>query len=146
MWQLDTFSDTVEIIYDRNSSSDADDLHNVDNVYVSPCGDVYVAEDPGDLQIVALTPAGDVKPIVQLVGTSGTEITGPALSPDGTRLYFSSQRNPEVTYEVNGPFAPVTAVPALGFGGRGILATALGLAAAIALARGGNGGGRAPKD
>ncbi len=135
VWQLDTFSDTVEIIYDRNSSSDTDDLHNVDNVYVSPCGDVYVAEDPGDLQIVALTPAGDVKPIVQLVGTSGTEITGPALSPDGTRLYFSSQRNPGVTYEVNGPFAPVTAVPALGFGGRGILATALGLAAAIALAR-----------
>ena len=35
----------------------------------------------------------------------GSEITGPAFSPDGRRLYFSSQRNPGTTYEVTGPWA-----------------------------------------
>ena len=33
-----------------------------------------------------------VAPFLRLVGHSGSEITGPAFSPDGTRLYFSSQR------------------------------------------------------
>ncbi|HBV22011.1 MAG TPA: hypothetical protein DEF07_09880, partial [Nitrosomonas sp.] len=38
------------------------------------------------------------------------EITGPAFSPDGSRLYFSSQRGisgkPEdgITFEITGPF------------------------------------------
>ncbi|MFT5696387.1 MAG: secreted PhoX family phosphatase, partial [Myxococcota bacterium] len=77
---------------------------NVDNVFAGPNGDVYVSEDPGNLQIVALTPSGNVKPFVRMVGQTGTEVTGPALNPDGTRLYFSSQRNPGTTYEVTGPF------------------------------------------
>lgn len=41
----------------------------------------------------------------------GTELAGPAFSPDGARLYFSSQRattgggpGPGITYEVRGPF------------------------------------------
>jgi hypothetical protein len=63
-----------------------------------------VAEDGGNLEIVALTPAGDVKPIMRLTGTVGTEITGPALNPTGDRLYFSSQRSPGITYEISGPF------------------------------------------
>lgn len=54
------------------------------------------------MEIVALTPSGDVKPIMRLVGEPGSEITGPAMTPDGTRLYFSSQRNPGVTFEVQG--------------------------------------------
>ena len=39
----------------------------------------------------------------------------PALSPDGQRLYFSSQRNPGRTYEVSGPWLgpkSTAAVPA----------------------------------
>jgi len=82
---------------------------------------VYVAEDPGNLQIVALTPSGGVVPIVEITGQSGTEVTGPALDPSGTRLYFSSQRNPGTTYEVTGPFAPANAVPSMGSAGRGAL-------------------------
>ena len=35
----------------------------------------------------------------------GTELTGPAFDPSGTRLYFSSQRSPGVTYEVTGDWA-----------------------------------------
>lgn len=114
VWRIDTAADAVSIVYDQSTSS-TPELTNVDNAYVSPLGDVYVAEDGGNLQIVALTAGGAVKPVVQLVGVSGTELTGPSLDPSGTRLYFSSQRNPGVTFEVTGPFAPLAPpVPILG--------------------------------
>jgi len=114
VWRIDPSTRHIEIIYDF-ASARSKLLHNVDNVFAAPTGDVYVAEDPGDLQIVALTASGKTKPIVQVTGQRDTEITGPALSPDGTRLYFSSQRHPGTTYEVSGPFSGVSApVPALG--------------------------------
>ncbi len=140
IWALDTNANTVKIIYDQSNPS-GQALTNVDNVYVSSFGDVYVAEDPGDLQIVALTPTGGVVPILQVTGQSGTEITGPALSPDGSRLYFSSQRGPGptgnvgVTYEVMGPFLPTAAVPSLSSLWRVLIAAALGTAAARGVRR-----------
>ncbi len=125
----------ISIVYDR-ATSGSPELSGVDNVYTAPTGDVYVAEDGGNLQIVALTPSGAVKPIVQLTGVSGTEITGPALSHDGTRLYFSSQSNPGRTYEVTGPFAPVPHVPVAGAAGRLMLLGGLAAAAWLRLRRG----------
>ena len=103
IWQLDPAANTIRILYDYATARNPV-LSSVDNVYTTPCGDVLVAEDPGNLEIVALTPGGLALPIVRLVGVPGTEITGPALSPDGSRLYFSSQRNPGKTFEVSGPF------------------------------------------
>ena len=53
---------------------------------------------------------GSVIPLLRVTGHAGSELTGPAFSPDGSRLYFSSQRGPGVnggsgiTYEVTGPF------------------------------------------
>ena len=44
----------------------------------------------GDLRHHAATTI--VAPFLRMTGQSGSEITGPAFSPDGTRLYFSSQR------------------------------------------------------
>src|SRR5690606_21047600 len=45
-----------------------------------------------------------------------SEVTGPAFSPDGTRLYFGSQRGgPEskgISYEVTGPFRAASAASA----------------------------------
>lgn len=45
-----------------------------------------------------------------LAGHRGSEIAGPAFSPDGSRLYFSSQRGTTAresdgcTFEITGPF------------------------------------------
>lgn len=134
VWRIDTDADTIEIVYDRATSA-TPELSGVDNVYVSPLGDVYVAEDGGNMQIVALTPGGGVKPLLQVVGQDGSEITGPALSPDGRRLYFSSQRLPGTTYEVSGPFAPRARVPVVGGLPGSLFAGALGVAAVWALRR-----------
>jgi uncharacterized protein len=127
VWQLDVAANTIWIRYDYATASNPV-LSNVDNVYTTPCSDVLVAEDPGNLEIVALTPSGLALPIVRLVGVPDTEITGPALSPDGRRLYFSSQRNPGTTFEVSGPFV---APPIPSVGGRWalLLLGALGAAA-----------------
>ena len=128
VWRLDTQENEISIVYDAASLSDPV-LTGIDNVFVSPNGDVFVAEDTGDMQIVALTTGGDVVPIIQVEGVTGSEICGPALSPDGTRLYFSSQRNPGETFEVTGPWLgnnhQSAAVPALGWFAAGILGTAI---------------------
>jgi secreted PhoX family phosphatase len=69
-------------------------------------GDLYVCEDGGDMQLVILGSDGSVSPFLQVDGQSGSELTGPTFSPDGSRLYFGSQRGNTVgiSYEVRGPF------------------------------------------
>lgn len=124
VWRVDAAGDEIEIVYDFYTSP-TPELSGPDNVFVAMNGDVYVAEDPGNLQIVALTPGGGVVPIVQVTGQTGSEVTGPALDPSGTRLYFSSQRLPGTTYEVTGPFLTAPQVPALGSAGWGTLMGAM---------------------
>ena len=131
VWALDVSTNRLELIYDDGLSSNPI-LTGVDNVWVAPTGDVYVAEDGGDMNIVALTPSGGVVPVLQGpdIGAS-SEITGPALSPDGSRLYFSSQRGTNgigATYEVRGPFTqgsvPLGGVAVRAAIGAGLLALA----------------------
>ena len=98
----DVAANRLAVIYDA-SSSPTPSLTGVDNVTVSRSGDVFVAEDGGNMELVILSVEGDVAPFLHL-GISGSELTGPAFDPSGTRLYFSSQRNPGRTYEVTGPF------------------------------------------
>ncbi|MFP2957489.1 alkaline phosphatase PhoX [Myxococcus sp. 1LA] len=92
VWAHTPATGKVEIIYDDDLYPDSP-LHGVDNVTVSRSGDIYVAEDGGDLQLCLITPGPErtVAPFLQLEGHGGSELTGPAFSPDGQRLYFSSQ-------------------------------------------------------
>jgi len=111
IWVYEIANAELSIVYDAATSSNPI-LTGVDNVTVSPTGDVLVAEDGGNMEIVAITPDGTVTPIVQVVGHDDSEITGPAFGPGFERLYFSSQRGESgfvagtdgVTYEVSGPF------------------------------------------
>jgi hypothetical protein len=98
----DPVANVLTTIYDR-ATSPTPVLSGVDNVTVSRSGDVFVAEDGGNMEIVILSPEGDHAPFARL-GVSSSELCGPAFSPDGTRLYISSQRNPGRTYEITGPF------------------------------------------
>jgi secreted PhoX family phosphatase len=102
VWTYDPVANRLTIIYDDSTSPDPL-LTGVDNVTVARSGDVYVGEDGGNMELVMLPREGQVAPFLRL-SVSGSEITGPAFSPSGTRLYFSSQRNPGRTYEITGPF------------------------------------------
>lgn len=135
VWRIDTSTNQIAILYDF-ATAPTNSLSGVDNVFASPTGDVFVAEDGGNMEIVALTPTGQVKPIVEITGVLGSEVTGPALSPDGSRLYFSSQRSPGTTYEVTGPFLGAAPVPAVGALGQVALLAAAGLAGLRAIRRG----------
>ena len=110
VWAYDITTSIIAIIYDDDDVERAE-LSGVDNVTVSAGGDVLVAEDGGDNQIVAILPGGATTVVLQVVGHDMSEITGPVFDPSGTRLYFSSQRGPTghsedgMTFEVSGPFA-----------------------------------------
>ncbi len=107
VWAYDTSSQRIEVLYDANLSSDPI-LSGVDNVVITPGGDVLVAEDGGDMQLVAITPELELLPLFQIVGHPRSELAGPAFDPSFSRLYISSQRgasgnryNGGVTYEIS---------------------------------------------
>ena len=109
VWKYDLRAQRLTIAYDAAQYANPT-LKGVDNVVTSDGGDVLVAEDKGNLEIVALTPGGAVLPVVQIVGHDDSEVTGPAFDPSGSRLYFSSQKGAAgsaddgTTFEVTGPF------------------------------------------
>lgn len=108
VWRLDPEGEdaaVLSVLWDGAGADDPTVLDDVDNLRVSASGLLYVAEDGPGLHLAVIGPDGSMWPVAQATDTPGSEITGPAFSPDGTRLYFSSQRNPGRTYEVTGPFA-----------------------------------------
>lgn len=132
VWVLDIAANTITKLYDA-ADFDEPVLDGVDNVTVAPSGDVLVAEDGGNLEINLIS-ADDrtVSTLMRLPGAehAASEITGPCFSPDGTRLYFSSQRGGlplavpglgggiGVTFEITGPFR----LERVGIAGAGIAA------------------------
>ncbi len=133
VWAVNTTTDAIEIVYDAAVLGDAAPLRDPDCITVHhTTGDIYVGEDEDDLQLVLLADGKRKRvaaPFVQLIGHSGgetgapgqdpnvvtssswkpaSEITGLAFSPDGSRLYMTSQRGLDgvhgMTFEITGPF------------------------------------------
>ncbi|MBN6034293.1 DUF839 domain-containing protein [Amycolatopsis sp. 195334CR] len=111
LWQLNLVNNTYELAYDDSLVSPGTaPLTGVDNVTGSASGDLFVAEDGGNMEICVITPNDIVAPFLRINGQSSSEICGPAFTPAGNRLYFSSQRGTSgsssggITYEVTGPF------------------------------------------
>ncbi|MEU8042608.1 alkaline phosphatase PhoX [Micromonospora echinofusca] len=110
VWAYDAVDQRIDLAYDDSLVSGTAPLTGVDNITGARSGDLYVAEDGGNMEINLITPAGVVAPFLRITGQSSSEICGPAFSPDGSRFYFSSQRGTSgsssggITYEVRGPF------------------------------------------
>ena len=110
VYELALDTQQLTILYDANTLSGAP-LTGVDNITAHPTsGDLFVAEDGGNMEICLIAWVNGVRqitPFLRISGQSGSEIAGPAFSPDGTRLYLSSQRGTNgngITYEIRGPF------------------------------------------
>ncbi len=110
VWQVVLATQSISVLYDGLANPSA--LNAVDNVTVHRLsGDIYVAEDGGNLELCVIgnnNGVDEVAPFLRFIGHDNSEIAGPAFSPDGTRLFVSSQRGTNGihgrTYEISGPF------------------------------------------
>ena len=131
VWDLDVAAQRIDVLYDAAQFGDAAPLTGVDNVTRSIADDLYVAEDGGNLEIVIISREGEVAQFLRLPNQNpasleegGTELSGVAFDPSGTRFYFSSQRaipegfaappgfpfpGPGIVYEITGPFRTAAA-------------------------------------
>ena len=108
VYDYDVAQQRMTVLWDA-ARYDAPILSGVDNLVMDKADNLYVAEDGGNMELVLITAGGErVAPFLRVIGQDGSEITGPAFSPGGRRLYFSSQRGGDtgtgITYEVTGPF------------------------------------------
>jgi secreted PhoX family phosphatase len=114
VWVHDVAAGTLAGVYDDSLHAEPI-LDSVDNILVTPGGDLVIVEDKSEAnqQAVAISADGEIFPLVELSGQQGSEVTGPAFSPDGRHFYFSSQRGPGaggatgsagITYCVSGPW------------------------------------------
>jgi secreted PhoX family phosphatase len=106
VWDLDVGSQRIAVLYHKATDPLAQ-LSGVDNVALTPTGDLIVAEDGGNMELVMLDASGLALALLRVVGQPFSELAGPAFDPRGGRLYFSSQRGTDgrgITYEVRGPF------------------------------------------
>ena len=111
-------------------------LHGIGDIAVAPSGDLFVSEDRGDMEVVMITPSGEVAAFCRMVGNAHrlSAVTGPCFDTSGARLYVSSLRgrgealvrdvvtdldwgagvegrHVGVTYEISGPFRSEAAIP-----------------------------------
>ncbi len=82
VWDLDTRNDRLTVFYDA-ALDPTMQLTGVDNVTHGRSGDLLVAEDGGNMELVLLTPDGVVAPLLRVVGQDGSELAGPAFDARG---------------------------------------------------------------
>jgi len=105
VWQYHINTGLISKVYDA-ADYQQPLLRGVDNIAVSQSGELLIAEDGDNMQIIALDHNYQPHILVQVFGQNRSEITGLAFSPNGKRLYFSSQRGKSgkskdgMTYEV----------------------------------------------
>lgn len=125
VWALDVVAQKLEILYDEAAVGPSAPLSGVDNITVSPSGDIFVCEDGADHDICMITPDYEISRFLKLhpdihAGPADpspfadNETVGVVFSPDGTRMYFGAQRSfpvagidaipAGVVYEITGPF------------------------------------------
>ena len=139
VWKLVLATQAISVYYDGQANPSA--LNAVDNVTVHvPSGDVFVAEDGGNLELCILANTNgvdQVAPFLRFIGHDASEVTGPAFSPDHTRLYVSSQRGSDGingrTYEITGPFR-TSGISATGNGATTTVSSGAGPTAGVATA------------
>jgi uncharacterized protein len=91
-------ADTLELFLE---STGANEMESPDNVFVTPWGDVWFAEDGvADNRVMGITPGGET---YEFARTIGSEFAGPTFSPDG-RTFFLNAQDHQATYAVWGPF------------------------------------------
>lgn len=109
VWAYNEATKTIAIAYDDNLTT-SPPLTGPDNITGTAVGDLYVAEDGGNMEICIITPNDVIAPFLRVTNQSSSELCGVAFNPAGNRLYFSSQRGTTgssgngITYEVTGPF------------------------------------------
>lgn len=105
VWAYDAAANGLRVLYGGDGP-----LSGVDNLTGTAGGDLFVAEDGGNMEICVISTDGEVTPFLRVTGQGGSELCGVAFNPAGDRLYFSSQRGiaddlyDGRTYEVTGPF------------------------------------------
>ncbi len=106
VWDYDVRRECLSVLYEAGADP-IQQLTGVDNITATRRGDLIVAEDGGNMELVLISPDRIASPLLRVVGQDQSELTGPAFDPRrGDRLYFSSQRGDGagITYEVMGPF------------------------------------------
>ena len=107
VWHYEPDRESIRVLYDP-ASDPTRQLTGVDNIAMTPTGQVLVAEDGGNMELVILDRWGQASPLLRVEGQPFSELAGPAFDPKGQRLYVSSQRGPDgrgLTYEIRGPFS-----------------------------------------
>ena len=102
VWSLSVKDDILVPIYEENHP-----LYGVDNITIDNEGNLYIAEDGGNMQIIKLSLHNNIwrpEVFLQIYNQPISEIAGLAFTPDFKKMYFSSQRGfygKGITYEVS---------------------------------------------
>ncbi|HWI06768.1 MAG TPA: alkaline phosphatase PhoX [Solirubrobacteraceae bacterium] len=93
-------TDTLELFLEGDGK---DQMDAPDNLYITPWGDVWLAEDGGDgNRIVGITPQGESY-VFAYNRLNDSEFAGPCFSPDG-HTFFVNIQDPGHTFAIWGPF------------------------------------------